>query len=153
MTVKIDIDQIKKTRLFREFDDTIAEKIIDISDIKEFRVKEMIIEEHQELSELYILIEGMVIIGINTPKKGRISLNTIHPGQLFSWSAMFPPHISTAYALATQPVKVLAIKSARLMNMVEENPTFGIKFMNLISLTLSQRLTDTRLQLVNIISL
>ena len=153
MTVKNDIDQIKKTRLFREFGDDIAEKIISFSEIKEFSVKELIIEEYQELAELYILVEGMVIIGINAPNKGRINLNTISPGQLFSWSAMFPPYISTAFALATQPVKVLAIKSAKLMKMVEENPSFGIKFMSLISQTLSQRLTDTRLQLVNIISL
>ena len=153
MTVKNDIDQIKKTRIFSEFGDDIAEKIIGFSEIKEFRVKEVIIEEYQELTELFILVEGMVIIGINTPKKGRINLNTISPGRLFSWSAMFPPYISTAFAMATQPVKVLAIKSAKLMKMVEENPAFGIKFMSIICQTLSQRLTDTRLQLVNIISL
>ena len=151
--MKNDIDQFKELRLFRDFDDPIVEKIISFSDIKEFRVKEVIIEEHQELSELYILIEGMVIIGINVPRKGRINLNTIHPGQLFSWSAMFPPYISTASAVATQPVRVLAIKTAKLMKMFEADPSFGFKFMNIISRTLSQRLTDTRLQLVNLITL
>jgi len=152
-TVEKDIDQLKQLKFFSEFDDPVAEKIIASSELKAFRVKEVIIEEYQELTELYILIEGSVVLGINIPKKGRINLDTIHPGQIFSWSAMFPPHISTAFALATQPVKVLAIKSAKLMKMVEENPSFGIKFMSLISQTLSQRLTDTRLQLVNIISL
>ncbi len=82
-----------------------------------------------------------------------INLNTIHPGQLFSWSALFPPHISTASAVASHPVKVLAIKSARLIAMFEDDPSFGHKFMNIISHTLSQRLADTRLQLVNIMSL
>ena len=147
------IDQLKKLKFFREFDDPVVEKIINGSDIKEFSVKDVIIEEYQELSELYILIEGRVILGINTHKKGRINLNTIHPGQIFSWSAMFPPHISTAYAVATEPVKVLAIKSANLKQMNEEDPSFGYKFMSNISRTLSQRLADTRFQLVNIISL
>ena len=151
--MKNDIDQFKELRLFREFDDPIVEKILSFSEVKEFKVKEVIIEEHQELSELYILIEGRVILGINVPRKGRISLNTIHPGRLFSWSALFPPYISTAYTMATHPVKVLAIKSAKLMKMFEDDPSFGFKFMNIISHTLSQRLTDTRLQLVNIISL
>jgi CRP-like cAMP-binding protein len=151
--VKKEIEQLKKLNFFSEFDNHIAEKIINSSDIKEFRVKEVIIEEHQELSEIYILIEGRVILGINTPQKGRINLNTIHPGQLFSWSAMFPPHISTASAIATQPVKVLATKAAKLMQMIEDSPAFGYKFMSIISHTLSQRLSDTRLQLVNIISL
>ncbi len=151
--MKNDIDQLKKLGFFSEFDDPIAEKIINFSDIKEFRVKEVIFEEYQELSELYILFEGRVIVGINVPKKGRINLNTIHPGQLFSWSAMFPPYISTASAVAAQPVKVLAIKTTKLKQMIEDNPSFGFKFMSIISHTLSQRLADTRLQLVNIISL
>ncbi len=148
-----DIDQLKKLRFFRKFDDPIAEKIINSSEIKEFRVKDVIIEEYHELSELYILIEGRVILGINIPKKGRINLNTIHPGQIFSWSALFPPHISTAYAVATEPVKVLAIKSGNLRQMVEENASFGYVFMSIIGRTLSQRLADTRFQLVNMISL
>ena len=148
--MKNDIDQLKKITFFSEFDDPIVKMLINFSEIKEFSVEEVIIGEHQELSELYILIEGRVILGINVPKKGRINLNTIHPGQLFSWSAMFPPYISTAFAVATQPVKVLAIKAGKLMKMFEENPSFGFRFMNIISHTLSQRLADTRLQLVNI---
>ena len=148
--MKNEIDQL---RFFSEFDGPIVDKILTLSEIKEFKVKDVIIEEHQELSELYILFEGRVVLGINVPGKGRINLNTIHPGQLFSWSALFPPYISTASAVATQPVKVLAIKSAKLMKMFEDDPSFGFKFMNIISHTLSQRLADTRLQLVNIMSL
>jgi len=151
--VEKDFDQLKQLKFFSEFDDPVAEKIIRICELREFKVKEMIIEEYQELSELYILIEGSVMLGINTPKKGRINLDTIHAGQIFSWSALFPPYISTAYAMATQPVKVLAIKSVKLMQMIDDNDAFGYKFMNIISHTLSQRLADTRLHLINIISI
>ena len=147
------MNQLKQLKFFAEFDDLMAEKIIHSCELKEFRVKEVIIEEYQEVAELYILIEGNVVLGIDILKKGRIKLDTIHPGQIFSWSAMFPPHISTAYAMATQPVKVLAMKSAKLMQMMEDNHTFGYKFMQIISNTLSQRLADTRLHLVNIISI
>jgi CRP-like cAMP-binding protein len=151
--MQTNVDQLKKLRFFREFDDSVSEKIINSSEIKEYGTRDVIIEEYQELSEIYVLIEGRVILGINTHKKGRINLNTIHPGQLFSWSAMFPPHISTAFAIATEPVKVLVIKSANLKQMNEEDPMFGYKFMGKISRVLSQRLADTRFQLVNLISL
>ena len=148
-----DIDQLSNLKFFSEFDELITEKIINRSEVKEFIVKDMIFEEYQELSELYILIKGKVVLGIHTPKKGRINLNTIHPGQIFSWSAMFPPHISTAYAMATEPVQVLAIRAAKMKQMIEENPSFGYTFMRIIGHTLSQRLADTRFQLVNITSL
>jgi CRP-like cAMP-binding protein len=148
-----DIDQLANLKFFSEFDELITEKIINRSELKEFGVKEVIIEEYQELSELYVLVEGKVILGINTPKKGRINFNTIHPGQIFSWSAMFPPHISTANAVATEPVQVLAIKASKMKQMIEEDSSFGYAFMRIIGHTISQRLADTRFQLVNIISL
>ena len=148
-----DIDKLKQLRFFSKFEDEVSEKIIHSAELREYRVKDIIIEEYQELTELFILVEGVVVLGINIPKKGRINLDTIHPGQIFSWSAMFPPHISTAYAIATQPVKVLAIKATKLMQMMENNDGFGLKFMNIISQTLSQRLADTRFHLVNIISI
>jgi CRP-like cAMP-binding protein len=66
---------------------------------------------------------------------------------------MFPPHISTAYAVATEPVQVLAIKAAKMKQMIEESSPFGYTFMSIIGSTLSQRLADTRFQLVNITSL
>ena len=148
-----DVDNLKKLKFFTEFDDPVAEKIIHSGDLRNYKVKDIIIEEYQELSELFILVEGVVVLGINIPKKGRINLDTIHPGQVFSWSALFPPHISTAYAEAIQPVKVLAIHATKLMQMMEDDDAFGFRFMNIVSHTLSQRLADTRFHLVNIISI
>jgi len=151
--MKKNIDELKKLKFFSEFEDDITEKIIEISELRQFSVKDVIIEEHQELSELFILVEGRVILGINIPAKGRINIDTIHPGQIFSWSAIFPPYISTAYAIATHPVKVLAIKASELIELMKNNHTFGFKIMKIIGKTLSQRLADTRLQLVNIITM
>ncbi|KPK83877.1 MAG: hypothetical protein AMS27_11565 [Bacteroides sp. SM23_62_1] len=147
------IDELKKLKFFKELDDATMEKILEISELKEFKVKDVIIEEHQELSELYILVEGLVILGINVSAKGRINIDTIHAGQIFSWSAIFPPYISTAYAIATQPVKVLAIKASELIELMNINHTVGFKIMKIIGKTLSQRLADTRFQLVNIITM
>jgi CRP-like cAMP-binding protein len=151
--VEKDTGKLMQLKFFREFEGPVAERIIKRCELRDYTVNEIIIEEYQELLELFILVEGAVVLGINIPKKGRINLDTIHPGQIFSWSAMFPPHISTAYAMATQPVKVLAIEATKLTQMMEDDCAFGFRFMSIISNTLSQRLADTRFQLVNIISI
>jgi predicted ferric reductase len=51
-----------------------------------------------------------------------------------------------------EPGEVLGIKSADLKQMIEDDSLFGYTFMRAIGRTLSQRLADTRFQLVNIIS-
>jgi CRP-like cAMP-binding protein len=150
--MKITVESLKKITFFKEFDTATIEKILKISELQEFDVEEKIFDEHQKLIDIFVLLEGKVILGINVPGKGKINLGTIHPGQLFSWSALFPPSISTAYAFADVPVKVLSIESSKIQELVGDNDTFGYKFMKIIGQTLSKRLSDTRFQLINMAS-
>jgi CRP-like cAMP-binding protein len=147
------IEALKKLKFFSDLNKTFAEEIIRAGEIREFKVKELIFDEYQELSELFILVEGTVTLGINIPKKGRISLDTVYPGQLFAWSSLFLPCISTAYAVANVPVRVFAIKASKIQNFIENNDTFGYQLMKIISKTLLRRLTDTRFQLVNLVTI
>ena len=151
--MKKDTEILKKLRFFEDIEEQLAEDLIKVGEVKEYDVKEIIFDEYQELTELYVLIDGTVNLGINVPNKGKINLASIHPGQLFSWSAIFPPYISTAYAITTTPVKVLAIKASSLQALIGDNNTFGFRFMKMIGKTLSQRLSDTRFQLVNLITI
>jgi CRP-like cAMP-binding protein len=144
---------IKNLRFAEDFDEGDIQKVLDISSIKEFSVKEPLFEEYEEVHELFILIEGSVVLGLNVPKKGKISFTSVHKGHVFSWSALFPPHISTASAVASTPVKVLSIPSADLLKLFESDTQFGFRFMRMIAKTISQRLSDTRLQLVNVVTL
>ena len=65
--------------------------IAKMSSIKEFKVKEILFEQYDELSEVYVLLEGSLSLGISLAQEKRIHLGTIEEGQLFSWSAVFTP--------------------------------------------------------------
>ncbi|MCJ7819985.1 MAG: hypothetical protein MUP53_02180, partial [Bacteroidales bacterium] len=68
---------------------------------------------------------------------------------LFSWSAVFYPHISTAWVIAITPARVIAIDGKKLYDTIEKDCDFGFKTMSKIAQTISQRLSDTRFQLMN----
>ena len=91
----------------------------------------------------------MLITGISLAQEKRIHLGTLEEGQLFSWSAVFRPYISTAWVMATCPTKVLAIDAKKLNLEFENNCEFGFKTMSKIAQTISHRLSDTRFQLMN----
>ena len=124
-------------------------KFIAISSIKEFKVKEILFEQYDELTDIYVLLEGCLSLGISLAQEKRIHLGTIEEGQLFSWSAVFSPYISTAWVMATCPTKVLAIDAKKLNLEIEKNCEFGFKTMSKIAQTISHRLSDTRFQLMN----
>jgi CRP/FNR family transcriptional activator FtrB len=148
-----DTFEIKDFKFAKDLSKSQMDRILSISKFREFAVKEIVFEEFETLDTLYVLIEGTVVLGINVQKKGRINIGSIHPGSIFAWSALFPPYLSSASATAHTPAKVLAVPAGKLLEIFDDDPAFGYLFMKMISNTISQRLTDTRLQLVNIITI
>jgi CRP-like cAMP-binding protein len=147
--MKLTIDELKSIRFFETYSDKQLKALIDISTIKEFKVKEILFEQYDELSDVYILLSGCLSLGISFAEKKRINLGSLEEGELFSWSAVFSPHISTAWVMATCPTRVMAIDAKKLNLAFEKDCEFGFKTMTIIAQTISRRLSDMRLQLIN----
>lgn len=151
--MKLTTDDLKNVRFFDNYSDEQLKIFIRISTTKEFKVKEILFEQYDELSDVYVLLEGCLSLGISLAKEKRIHLGTLEEGQLFSWSAVFRPHISTAWVMATCPTKVLAIDAKKLNLEFGKNCGFGFITMSKIAQTISNRLSDTRFQLMNQLTL
>ena len=147
--MKVTIEELKSVRFFDNYSDEQLKIFIRLSSIKEFKVKEILFEQYDELSEMYVLLNGCLSMGISLAKEKRIHLGTLEEGDLFSWSAAFSPFISTAWVIATCPTKVLAIDARKLNLEFQKNCEFGFKTMSKIAQTISHRLSDTRFQLMN----
>jgi CRP/FNR family transcriptional regulator len=147
--MKLTANDLKRIRFFDHYTGKQLETIAKISSIKEFKVKEILFEQYDELKEVYVLLEGSLSLGISLAKEKRIHLGTIEEGQLFSWSAVFAPYISTAWVMAMAPTRVVAIDAKELNKEIEKDCDFGFKTMSKIAQTISHRLSDTRFQLMN----
>ena len=147
--MKLTINDLKKVRFFDDYTDNQLKMIASMSSIREFKVKDIIFEQYDELSEVYVLLEGSLSLGISLAKEKRIHLGTIEEGQLFSWSAVFSPFISTAWVMTITPAKIIAIDAKKLNKEIEADCDFGFRTMSKIAQTISHRLSDTRFQLMN----
>jgi CRP-like cAMP-binding protein len=147
--MKLTIEDLKNVRFFDNYTDEQLEIFIGISSLKEFKVKDILFEQYDELNEIYIMFSGCLSLGISLAKEKRIRLGTLEKGQLFSWSAVFSPYISTAWVMATCPTKVMAIDAKKLILEFDKSCEFGFKTMSKIAQTISHRLSDTRFQLMN----
>jgi len=147
--MKITAEDLKKIRFFDDYTDKQLEIVASLSTVKEYKVKEILFEQYDELSDLSVLLEGNLSLGISLPAEKRIHLGTIEVGQLFSWSAVFSPYISTAWVMALTPAKILSIDAKKLNAETNKDCDFGFKTMSKIAQTISHRLSDTRFQLMN----
>jgi len=79
--MKVETDDLKQIRFFEKYSDEQLRTIAGISSIREFKVKDIIFEQYDELSEVFVLLSGSLSLGISLPKEKRIHLGTISEGQ------------------------------------------------------------------------
>lgn len=151
--MKAEVEDLKKIQFFNGYNDKQLKTISQMSTIRDYKVREVLFEQYDQLSEVLVLLEGTLSLGISISGEKRIHLGTIEEGQLFSWSAVFSPFISTAWVIAVTPVRVLSVDAKKLNHEIETDCDFGFKTMSKIAQTISHRLSDTRFQLMNQLNL
>jgi len=105
--------------------------------------------EGEELTHVYIILEGEVSIVTNLPQKNKeITLSTLGTGDLFGWSALVPPYASTAGAKATIPVRAIDFDAKTLREYFEEDPRFGYLMTQKIAQVVRDRLNALRIETI-----
>jgi CRP-like cAMP-binding protein len=80
----------------------------------EFLGGEIIYRRGDTGQALYLIEEGTVVVEIDIPNLGLVTVNTFGPGQIFGWSSLFPSEQKIGWTRATKPTRVLAINANRL---------------------------------------
>jgi CRP-like cAMP-binding protein len=128
----------------------VQEKLLSLGETFQYPEGETIFHEGDPSLHLYIVKTGQVAIDVHVPSKGRMSIMTAGPGDLFSWSALVEPRIETASARAVQATEALGVKGGALMDLCREDPDFGFELYRALSEVISSRLIATRLQLIDV---
>jgi len=118
--------------------------------------------EGDKLRELFFIMDGEVDIVVSIPDRNHVqhvaeqivgnfvtedvTISNVGPGQLLAWSALIPPHASTAGARAATPTRVLAFDCEQLLRIFQEDPEFGYLMLQKIANVIRQRLRDLRIQ-------
>jgi len=121
-------------------------------------------EEGDSLTRLFLLQEGTVALTVNVPDRNgrnsivnhltgdlitqKVKVGTLGKQDIFGWSALVPPHESTAGAQAVEPCQVIAIDIGQLRPQLKKDPQFN----HLLTLKVAQIIRE-RLQMRRIESL
>lgn len=120
--------------------------------------------DEDELNTFYLVVEGEAAIVIPVPDQdveqkvsGQLTgelqtedviVSTIEPGQVFGWSALVPPHSSTAWAKTTKPSRMITFDCTQLRPIFEEDTGFGYLMMQKAAQVTRERLRDLRIEVL-----
>ena len=116
-----------------------------------FEPDQVIFREGDDYSVFYLLGKGMVALELEVP--GHVlRVQTLYAGDVFDWSALLPHAGKHFQARALDAVTALAFEGDQLLASFKADPQFGLAFMLRLMGVVSERLRNTRLQLVDMYS-
>ena len=116
-----------------------------------FAPDQVIFREGDDYSVFYLLGKGMVALELEVP--GHVlRVQTLYAGDVFDWSALLPHAGKHFQARALEPVTALAFEGDQLLASFNADPQFGLAFMLRLMGVVSERLRNTRLQLLDMYS-
>lgn len=115
-----------------------------------FQAGESIAREGAPADSFFLIREGRVAMRIPTPQGGPLTIETLDAGEVVGWSWLLPPHVWHFDATAVTPVRALAMDGRCLRDKCDADPRLGYDLMKRFSLIMAERLTATRLQLMDL---
>ena len=144
------LDELRGIDFFRGLEDTYLEQLAEISRYVEFPARAEIFRESDVAKEMYVIISGQVSLVTCTPKTGCRQLMVVGDGDLIGWSPLVERQRLFDTAHTAQPTKAIAIDGHKILEICEKNPQFGFEFMRRVAKVLAERLSATRLQILDI---
>jgi CRP/FNR family transcriptional regulator, cyclic AMP receptor protein len=116
-----------------------------------FEPDQVIFREGDDYSVFYLLGKGMVALELEVPGH-LLRVQTLYAGDVFDWSALLPHAGKHFQARALDAVTALAFEGEQLLATFRADPQFGLTFMLRLMGVVSERLRNTRLQLLDMYS-
>jgi CRP-like cAMP-binding protein len=144
---------LRRYPFFVNLTDEELKSIAMISEEEKYEANTFISREQGKAEKLYVLLEGTVEVMINTDEEGlqQETVSTLSPGDAFCWSAVVEPYILTASVFAVTPATVIAIDGAGLRAMFELDCHLGYRVLQKAAQVISDRLKDTRIQMLSLV--
>ncbi len=127
------------------------DKLASICFEKNFHEDEIIFREADPSGFFYLLISGTVALEITAP--GRVlRIQTIGADEELGWSSMMDDGRKQFQARALEPVRAFAFDGAKLRAICDADCGFGYIVLKRLLGIVSERLQNTRLQLLDVFS-
>lgn len=97
----------------------------------------------------YVILEGTVSLQLPKKEGQPLPLMNLNSGELLGWSWFVPPHQWSFDALALSHCELLAFDATSIRRRMDWDNGFGYRVMKSLALTMHDRMTATRLQLLH----
>lgn len=135
---------------FKDLKQEYLDYIVGCASKVSFEEGKTILKEGDPANKFYLIQRGRVAICISLSRTNSITIQTIHDGDILGWSWLIPPHSYKFHCQALENVDAIVLDGMCLRGKCEENHDLGYELLRRLAVIFTQRLEQTRKQLINI---
>lgn len=136
--------------LFAGLDKDITELLAGCASNVHFRAGSYLFRADQPADTFYLIRAGDVALELAMPGRGRLVVQTAHPGEVVGASWILPPYRWRFDARSLGDVRATSVDAACLRGKCDADPAMGYQVMQRFLPVVAQRLQTTRLRLVDL---
>ena len=115
-----------------------------------FGPRELIFQEGHEADKFYLITAGNVAVEIFAHDRGPVTIQTVGPGEILGWSWLVEPYRWHFDAQAILPTEAIVFDAVIVRDIFQRHPGLGYTMMKRFLPIVVERLTATRLQLLDV---
>ena len=136
---------LRNTELFSGLEELQLGVILSHSSVESFPEGRTIFHRGDEAHRLYVLIEGIVTLAVETGEKIDMMTSTIDKeGAIFGMPCLLEPFRYNVTATCLKPSKVLIIAADQMLKLIEQDLTMGMEIMRKLAFIYFNRLNEMR---------
>lgn len=151
---KSDSSQLDQIAEYHQLDTLIWQKLLNEAKRRDCPSGEIIFDEGDVNPYLYLLLDGQVDLAMKVAGRGMVKILSLGSGDIIAWSAMLSMGLSagrmTCRATCMTSCCLIYWSRDHLELVCREHPEFGYHWMRFMATALANRLTATRLQLLDL---
>ncbi|MDJ0611601.1 MAG: cyclic nucleotide-binding domain-containing protein [Kiloniellales bacterium] len=136
--------------IFAGIDKEITDLLVGCASNLHFPAGSYLGKEGEPANTFYLLRAGDVAFELRMPGRGRLTVETAHPGELVGVSWMLPPYHWRFDMRAVDDVRVTGVDAACLRNKCDAVPALGYQVMQRFLPVIAARLESTRMRLLDL---
>jgi CRP/FNR family transcriptional regulator, cyclic AMP receptor protein len=143
------VELLRETTFFHGIDDRYLLELAPLCRQEEFANKTTIFEGSDRAKEVHFIVDGQISLAI-CDAAGCRQVAVIGRGDVMGWAPLIGRSRLFDAARTISPVRTIVIDADGLLKLCTAHPEFGFEFMRRAARVLGERLSSTRLQLLEI---
>ncbi len=134
----------------RGLDPSLIESLSEQAVERDFDPGEFLLRDGETADGCYLVFHGKIALEVSAPDRGRLTIQTVGPGEILGWSWLTPPYRWQVDARALKHVRVVRLDAGVLRRTFTELPEAGYQFLLRLLPVVAHRLENTRIQLLDV---